>query len=141
MHEASLHPGAGQGVHQFIQRLRHSGSAGGALLALIVLCVTFSLLTDSFLEGANLTNVAVQSTILLLIALPMTLIIMTEGLDLSMGAVLTLANVVLALVAVLGSVYPVVTVLLAWQFLGARLKPIQYVGVALALGGVAAIVA
>lgn len=100
MHEASLHPSAGQGVHQFIQRLRHSGSAGGALLALIVLCVTFSLLTDTFLEGANLTNVAVQSTILLLIALPMTLIIMTEGLDLSMGAVLTLANVVLALVAV-----------------------------------------
>ena len=31
-----------------------------------------------------------QSTILLLLALPMTLIIMTEGLDLSMGAVLTL---------------------------------------------------
>lgn len=100
MHEASLHPGAGQGMHQFIQRLRRSGSSGGALLALIVLCVTFSLSTDTFLEGANLTNVAVQSTILLLIALPMTLIIMTEGLDLSMGAVLTLANVVLALVAV-----------------------------------------
>jgi drug/metabolite transporter (DMT)-like permease len=48
---------------------------------------------------------------------------------------------VLALVSVLGSVYPVVTVLLAWQFLGERLKPIQYTGVALALGGVAAVVA
>lgn len=48
---------------------------------------------------------------------------------------------VLALVSVLGSVYPVVTVLLAWKFLGERLKVIQYVGVALALGGVAAIVA
>jgi ribose transport system permease protein len=36
----------------------------------------------------------------LLLALPMTLIILTEGLDLSMGAVLTLANVVLAFVAV-----------------------------------------
>ncbi len=33
------------------------------------------------------------------------------------------------------------TVLLAWRFLGERLKPIQYLGVALALGGVAAIVA
>ncbi len=48
---------------------------------------------------------------------------------------------VLSLVSVLGSRYPVVTVLLAWQVLGERLKPIQYVGVALALGGVAAIVA
>lgn len=47
----------------------------------------------------------------------------------------------LSLVSVLGSLYPVVTVLLAWRFLGERLKPIQYAGVALALGGVAAIVA
>ena len=54
---------------------------------------------------------------------------------------LATASGVLALVSVLGSVYPVVTVLLAWQFLGERLKPIQYVGVALSLGGVAAIVA
>lgn len=48
---------------------------------------------------------------------------------------------VLALVSVLGSIYPVVTVLLAWRFLGERLKRIQYVGVVLALGGVAAVVA
>ena len=54
---------------------------------------------------------------------------------------LATASGVLALVSVLGSVYPVVTVLLAWQFLGERLKPIQYVGVALSLGGVASIVA
>ena len=41
-----------------------------------------------------------QSSILLLLALPMTLIIMTEGIDLSMGAVATLACVVLAAIAV-----------------------------------------
>lgn len=48
---------------------------------------------------------------------------------------------VLSLVSVLGSLYPVVTVLLAWWFLHERLKPIQYLGVGFALGGVAAIVA
>jgi drug/metabolite transporter (DMT)-like permease len=48
---------------------------------------------------------------------------------------------VLSLVSVLGSLYPVVTVLLAWRFLGERLKGIQYLGVVMALGGVAAIVA
>lgn len=47
----------------------------------------------------------------------------------------------LSLVAVLGSIYPVVTVLLAWQLLHERLRPVQYVGVVMALGGVAAIVA
>jgi ribose transport system permease protein len=41
-----------------------------------------------------------QSTVLILLALPMTLIIMTEGLDLSMGAVLTLASIALAMTVV-----------------------------------------
>jgi ribose/xylose/arabinose/galactoside ABC-type transport system permease subunit len=42
--------------------------------------------------GSNLINIGNQSSILLLLALPMTLIIMTEGLDLSMGAVLGLSE-------------------------------------------------
>jgi drug/metabolite transporter (DMT)-like permease len=64
-------------------------------------------------------------------------------LDVSANLFYGLATIdgVLSLVSVLGSLYPVVTVLLAWQFLGERLRPIQYAGVALALGGVAAIVA
>ncbi len=42
----------------------------------------------------------------------------------------------LSVVAVLGSLYPVVTVLLARQVHGERLKPIQGLGVMVALGGV-----
>jgi ribose transport system permease protein len=89
-----------RGMQALMRRLRRSGSAGGALMTLIVLCIMFSSLTNSFLQPANLINVGLQSTVLLLIALPMTLIIMTEGLDLSMGAVLTLANVILAIISV-----------------------------------------
>lgn len=91
---------AGDGAAGFLSRLKHAGSASGAFLMLLVLCIVFAATTDNFLAPANLQNVAVQSTTLLLLALPMTLIILAEGLDLSMGAVLTLANVVLALVAV-----------------------------------------
>jgi ribose transport system permease protein len=81
-------------------RLKHAGSASGALLMLVVLCVVFAATAEGFTSHANIINVAVQSMILLMLALPMTLIIMTEGLDLSMGAVLTLANVMLAIVSV-----------------------------------------
>jgi drug/metabolite transporter (DMT)-like permease len=45
----------------------------------------------------------------------------------------------LALVAVLGSLYPVMTVLLAHVFLGERLTPLQLTGVGVALTGVAAL--
>lgn len=45
----------------------------------------------------------------------------------------------LSLVAVLGSLYPVITVLMAWAILKERLQIVQYVGVTAALVGVAAI--
>ncbi|MDB5568467.1 MAG: sugar transporter permease protein, partial [Tardiphaga sp.] len=62
----------------------------GVAVMLIVLIAGFAASSPGFLSAPNLSNVLVQSTVLLLMALPMTLIIMTEGLDLSMGAVLTL---------------------------------------------------
>jgi ribose transport system permease protein len=76
------------------------GRIPGVAIVLAVLVAGFGVAHPSFLSFGNIANILVQSTILLLIALPMTLIIMTEGLDLSMGAVLTFASIVLAAVAV-----------------------------------------
>jgi drug/metabolite transporter (DMT)-like permease len=59
------------------------------------------------------------------------------GANLTFGLASTMG--LLAVVAVLGSLYPVVTVLLAWWVLKERLLPAQYVGVAAALVGVACI--
>ena len=71
----------------------------GVALVLVFLITMFSAIAPGFLSIANLSNVLVQSTILMMLALPMTLIIMTEGLDLSMGAVLTLTSLVVAIVS------------------------------------------
>jgi ribose transport system permease protein len=72
----------------------------GVAIVLGVLCATFGIMSPGFLSPANIANILTQSTILLLLALPMTVIIMTEGLDLSMGAVLTLASIALAVTVV-----------------------------------------
>jgi ribose transport system permease protein len=76
------------------------GRIPGAAYMLAVLAAIFAATSNGFVDGTNFANIGMQSTILLLLALPMTLIIMTEGIDLSMGAVLTLACVVLAAIAV-----------------------------------------
>ena len=68
----------------------------GVAWILGLLVIGFSVASADFLTHGNLINVGQQSVILLMLALPMTLIIMTEGLDISMGAVLTLASVMLA---------------------------------------------
>ena len=61
--------------------------------------------------------------------------------DVSANALFAVASSrgLLSLVAVLGSLYPVVTVLLAHVLLGERLTRAQQAGVAVALAGVAAI--
>lgn len=71
----------------------------GVAIMLVLLLVVFSAVAPGFLSVANVTNVLMQSTILMMLALPMTLIIMTEGLDLSMGAVLTLTSLAVAIVS------------------------------------------
>src|SRR5260370_16090160 len=71
----------------------------GVAIMLGVLVGVFGAIAPGFLSAANISNVLVQSTILMMLALPMTLIIMTEGLDLSMGAVLTLTSLFVAIVS------------------------------------------
>ena len=86
------------GSAQQAATLVHAGP--GAAWLLLLLCLSFGVLAPDFCGLANLRNVLLQATILLLLALPMTLIILTEGLDLSMGASLSLCTVVLATVQI-----------------------------------------
>jgi ribose transport system permease protein len=68
----------------------------GVALMLFVCMVVFSMLNADFLSIANLNNIGVQSAILLMISLPMTLVIMAEGIDMSIGALLTFCGVIAA---------------------------------------------
>ena len=76
---------------------RRAAMAPGAVYALILLSLVFSVFTAHFLTLPNLANVGIQASVLIIVALGMTLIILSEGIDLSLGTVLGLAGVVLAL--------------------------------------------
>jgi ribose transport system permease protein len=87
--------------------MRNIAHGPGIGYLLIVLLVVFSVSGSGFATAANALNIGVQSAVLLLLALPMTLVIMSEGLDLSMGAVLSLAGIVLATLLTNGRPLPV----------------------------------
>lgn len=61
-----------------------------------VLAVAAMLGVPGFASSGNITNIGLQVSILLMIAMPMTLVILSEGLDLSVGALLSLCAVVFA---------------------------------------------
>jgi ribose transport system permease protein len=54
------------------------------VLALLIAVLAFS--SDGFLSAGNLSNIALQGSLLLMLALPMTFVILTEGLDLFSGS-------------------------------------------------------
>jgi ribose transport system permease protein len=56
------------------------------LLAALLICVALSLLSDSFLSVGNLLNVLRQASLTFFIASGLTLVVLTAGLDLSVGA-------------------------------------------------------
>ena len=73
--------------------------AHAPLFSLIVLCIVFSLSTDTFLSVRNLLNVIDQLTVLGIMALGMTAVIVIGGIDLSVGSVLALSMMVMGWMA------------------------------------------
>ena len=63
----------------------------------LVVVVGAVLAGHGFTSARNIANLGLQASILLMLAMPMTLIIMSEGLDLSAGAVLSLCSVIMAM--------------------------------------------
>lgn len=68
----------------------------GAFAIFVLVMVVASLSFDSFLSQGNLTGIAVQASFLAMLALGMTFVIMTGGIDLSVGSVFALGGVLAA---------------------------------------------
>ena len=66
----------------------------GPLLILIVLAAVISLLTPNFLKPGNLSNILAQTAVIATVAIGQHLVILTRGIDLSVGANLALATVI-----------------------------------------------
>jgi ribose transport system permease protein len=79
----------------------------GTLIGLVLLSAVLWALTPHFLTVANLVNVAQQTSINAIVAVGMTYVILSGGIDLSVGSIVALSGVVLGAVLQAGQPLPV----------------------------------
>ena len=69
----------------------------GTLAALVILVIYFSFADEAFFTPRNMTNLARQTTIIGIIAVGMTLVILINGIDLSVGSIVGLSAITVTL--------------------------------------------
>ena len=84
-----------KGVNPVALGLRLLGA--GPMLILVLLVLAISLWTPNFLKPGNLANIAAQTAVIAIVAMGQQLVILTRGIDLSVGSNLALATVIGAL--------------------------------------------
>lgn len=67
---------------------------------LLFICLIFAIASSEFLTASNLINVALQTSIIAIVAIGMTFTILTAGIDLSVGSVMALSGAIAAGLAV-----------------------------------------
>lgn len=80
------------------------------VIALIILMAVITIINSNFLTANNLLNLLLQVTSNALIAFGMTFVILTGGIDLSVGSILALSSALTA--GLLGSGMPVTLAIL-----------------------------
>ncbi len=90
-----------------------------SVIALLVMCIVLSFLSDRFLTGENTWNVMRQISVNVIISVGMTLVILTGGIDLSVGSILALAGAVTAGMLKFGAEFTDMNVYIGFTLLGA----------------------
>jgi len=89
-----------------------SGSTLGPLAALVIACVIFSVQSDRFFTGGNFSLIIQQVMVVGTLAIGQTLIILTAGIDLSNGAIMAFGSIVMAKLAVGGTIPPLLAIII-----------------------------
>ncbi|WP_254391681.1 ABC transporter permease [Terribacillus sp. DMT04] len=84
----------------------------GLLFFIILLCIGVQMRNPSFLTGENILDLATNTSILVILSLGMMIVLITRGIDLSIGAVIALSGMLTAqLVAANPSINPLLCLL------------------------------
>lgn len=87
--------------HEARKSVNNLLQVAGILPILILICILFAFLSPNFLTPGNFVNIFRQASINIVLATGMTFVILTGGIDLSVGSILAVSAVVSVLVSLL----------------------------------------
>ncbi len=90
-----------------------------SIIALVIMCIILSFLSDRFLTAENTWNVMRQISVNMVISVGMTLIILTGGIDLSVGSILALSGAITAGMLKFGAGLESINLYIGFTLLGA----------------------
>lgn len=111
-----------------VDRLLQLAQSLGLLWVLIVLCGVAIYLSPSFVQMGNLLNVGRQVALFGIVSVGMTFVILTRGIDLSVGSIVGVVAVASAMMLASGT--PIALTIAAALALGAVLGAVNGVGIA-----------
>jgi fructose transport system permease protein len=85
---------------QRIQHLLHSHPALSPLMVLIVACIVFTIVNPRFAQPSTISIILQQTAVVAALAIGQTLVILTAGIDLAVGATCILSSLVMGFLAV-----------------------------------------
>jgi len=81
---------------QRIQNTLHTRATLGPAVVLVLSVIIFAVVSDNFLQPGNISLIIQQVMVVGTLAIGQTLIILTAGIDLSVGAIMVLSSIVMA---------------------------------------------
>ena len=115
--------------HSVVGSLRRLLRASGLIWAFLLLCVVATAISPHFLQIANLVNVLRQIAMFGTISVGMTFVILTKGIDLSVGSLVGVVAVATALM--LGAGVPIALAVVVATVLGGLLGAVNGLGITL----------
>jgi ribose transport system permease protein len=92
-----------------------------SIIALLIMCIVLSLLSDRFVSSDNIWNVMRQISVNMIISVGMTLVILIGGIDLSVGSVLALSGAITAVMLKYGNEFTGWNIYIGFTLMGALL--------------------
>ena len=83
----------------------------GPVIALLILCIVFTIVTDQFLSVANWMNLFRQTAINAVVSLGMFLVMLTAGIDLSLGAICAFTSCLMGVAMKAGVPSPILIII------------------------------